>query len=196
MVQDFPAAHQSQCSSPAPGSFRQRSGFLEVRRGNGCSQEGQARDQASRSRGRFVPPRRDRGEAENEEAVRCRLQGCNKPVHHPELGQRLCSRRHYYKSLCDDTERARAVLAAAVLASQLETAEGLGDSDEVTVLVVDYRWFAAIMILLVMVLMIALWLCVARRTTWTFSATVRLPRRLLPRQVRARTPTPHETLKS
>ena len=123
-------------------------------------------------------PRRLRGEGEGEEtlalelSVRCRLQGCDKEVPHPELGQRFCSRRHYYKSLGGDTERARAIVAATVLASQFESAEGLGDSDEVTVvLVVDHRWFAAILALLVMVFMIVLWLCVARRTTWTFSAT-------------------------
>ena len=56
-------------------------------------------------------PRRLRGEAEGEEtlalelSVRCRLQGCDKEVPHPELGQRFCSRRHYYKRAWAATPR-------------------------------------------------------------------------------------------
>ena len=56
----------------------------------------------------------------------CRLPGCEKPVLNADLtGYKYCSRRHYYKATNGgDGERARAALAAVLLASQADHAEG------------------------------------------------------------------------
>ena len=118
----------------------------------------------------------------SEDVVRCRLPGCNKEVPNPEAGQRFCLRRHYYKNLGGDSERARAAVAATVLASQVAPVEGISNDGNVTAPVVDHCWFFAIMILLAFVLLFALWMCVARRTTCR--SRLPQPRQLLLPRVR------------
>ena len=79
----------------------------------------------------------------------CRLPGCEKPVLNADLtGYKYCSRRHYYKATNGgDGERARAVLAAVLLASQADHAEGFAvfEREETNVyVIVDYEYYTIV----------------------------------------------------
>ena len=87
----------------------------------------------------------------------CRLPGCEKVVlNADQTGHRYCSRRHYYKAINrGDGERARAVLAAVMLASQVDHAEGFmvfGRKEMDLYVIIDFYFFGTFLAMITVAL--------------------------------------------